>query len=81
MAYAMLKELIEICKEKDAVVRIVYGTESHECNQYDILSLLRIYDKIEVVKYAKEELKKKAEKEEKSAKGNKSDKEEKLKEE
>ena len=55
MAYAMLKELIEICKEKDAVVRIVYGTESHECNQYDILSLLKIYDKVEVVKYVKEE--------------------------
>lgn len=55
MAYIMLKELINVCKEKNAVVRFVYGTESHECNQYDILSLLKIYDNIEVVKYAKEE--------------------------
>ena len=55
MAYIMLKELVNACKEKDAVLRFVYGTESHECNQYDILSLLKIYDKIEVVKYAKEE--------------------------
>lgn len=55
MAYAMLRELVIACKEKDAVIRIVYGTESHECNQYDILSLLKIYDKIEVVKYAKDE--------------------------
>lgn len=55
MAYIMLKDLVNVCKEKDAIIRIVYGTESHECNQYDILSLLKIYDKIEVVKYAKEE--------------------------
>ena len=55
VAYLMLKELIKACKEKDAVIRIVYGTESHECNQYDILSLLKIYDKIDVIKYAKEE--------------------------
>lgn len=55
IAYVMLKELVLACKEKNAIIRIVYGTESHECNQYDILSLLKIYDKIEVVKYAKEE--------------------------
>ena len=55
MAYVMLKELVLACKEKNALIRIVYGTESHECNQYDILSLLKIYDKIEVIKYAKEE--------------------------
>lgn len=55
IAYVMLKELVLACKEKNAIIRIVYGTESHECNQYDILSLLKIYDKIEVIKYAKEE--------------------------
>lgn len=55
MAYIMLKELVLACKEKNAIIRIVYGTESHECNQYDILSLMKIYDKIEVIKYAKEE--------------------------
>jgi hypothetical protein len=53
----MLKELLTLCKEKDTVVRIVYGTESHENNQYDILSLLKIYDKVKVIKYVtKEEL-------------------------
>lgn len=55
MAYIMLKELVIACKEKNTIIRIVYGTESHECNQYDILSLLKIYDKIEVVKFAKDE--------------------------
>lgn len=55
MAYIMLRELVLACKEKDAIIRLVYGTESHECNQYDILSLLKIYDKIEVVKYVKDE--------------------------
>ena len=54
-AYVMLKESVLACKAKEAVIRIVYGTESHECDQYNILSLLKIYDKIEVVKYAKEE--------------------------
>lgn len=55
MAYIMLKEVLLACKEKNAVLRIVYGTESHECNQYDILSLLKIYDKIEVIKTVKDE--------------------------
>ena len=55
VAYIMLKELVLACKEKGAIIRIVYGTESHDCDQYNILSLLKIYDKIEVVKYAKEE--------------------------
>ena len=55
MAYYMLNELIEVCKEKETVIRIVYGTESHECNQYDILSLLKIYDKIKVIKEVNEE--------------------------
>lgn len=55
VAHAMIKELIEVCEEKNTVIRIVYGTESHECNQYDVLSALHMYDKIEVVKYAKEE--------------------------
>ena len=55
VAYIMLKELVLACKEKNTKIRIVYGTESHECNQYDILSLLKLYDNIEVIKYAKEE--------------------------
>lgn len=55
VAHAMLKELIEACKEKNAVLRFVYGTEFHEANQYDVLSLLKIYDKVDVVKYVSEE--------------------------
>ena len=35
MAYRMLKDLITVCKEKNIPLRFVYGTESHECNQYD----------------------------------------------
>lgn len=55
MAYLMLKELLLACKEKNAIVRIVYGTESHENNQYDILSLIKIYDNVEVIKTVKSE--------------------------
>lgn len=54
-AYIMLKEILLLCKKKNAVVRIVYGTESHDCNQYYILSLLKIYDKVRVIKTAEEE--------------------------
>jgi DNA repair exonuclease SbcCD nuclease subunit len=54
-AYAMLKELVYACKERNIPLRFVYGTESHECNQYDILSLLQIYENIKVIKYAEEE--------------------------
>ena len=55
VAYSMLKELAEACKEKDAALRFIYGTESHECNQYDILSLMKIYDNIKVIKHAESE--------------------------
>lgn len=54
-AYIMLQELVLACKEKNAVLRFVYGTESHECNQYNILSLLKLYDKIKIIKYVEEE--------------------------
>ena len=55
VAYSMLNDLVEACKEKNAALRFVYGTESHECNQYDILSLLKIYDNVKVIKYAESE--------------------------
>ena len=29
MAYYMLSELVDVCKEKETTIRIVYGTESH----------------------------------------------------
>ena len=54
-AYAMLEELIMVCKEKRALIRIVYGTESHECNQYDILEVMSLYDNIQVIKCVEEE--------------------------
>ena len=55
MAYYMLSELVDVCKEKETTIRIVYGTESHECNQYEIASLLKIYDDIKVIKYVEDE--------------------------
>ena len=55
MAYYMLNELIEACKEKKCKIRIVYGTESHECNQYDILSNIDAYDDVKVIKSVEEE--------------------------
>ena len=55
IAYIILNEIVNLCKDKNAVLRFVYGTESHECNQYDILSLLKIYDKVSVIKTVTEE--------------------------
>lgn len=55
MGYRMLKDLIILCKEKNIPLRFVYGTESHECNQYDIMSVMKIYDNVKVVKFASEE--------------------------
>ena len=55
MSYRMLKDLITVCKEKEIPLRFVYGTESHECNQYDIMSVMKIYDNVKVIKFASEE--------------------------
>ena len=40
-ASKMLQDIIDACKKFDNQVKIrfVYGTESHECNQYDALSV------------------------------------------
>jgi hypothetical protein len=46
----MMQELIDICKDKNTKIRIVYGTESHECNQYDILNLFDLYSELKVIK-------------------------------
>lgn len=39
--YAMMfmDKLVSICKKHNALIRIVYGTESHEVNQYNIFSI------------------------------------------
>lgn len=54
-AYKMMQELIDVCKPLNTKIRIVYGTESHECNQYDILNILNLYDDIKVIKNVSEE--------------------------
>jgi len=55
MSYKMLKDLIEVCKDKNIPLRFVYGTESHECNQYDIMNVMKIYDNVKVIKFVSEE--------------------------
>lgn len=55
MSYKMLKDLIEVCKDKDIPLRFIYGTESHECNQYDIMNVMKIYDNVKVIKFVSEE--------------------------
>ena len=52
-SYKMIQDLIDVCK-KDIKIRFVYGTESHECNQYDIISTITRVD-IKVIKYVEEE--------------------------
>lgn len=55
MSYKMLKDLIEVCKDKDIPLRFVYGTESHECNQYDIMNVMKLYDNVKVIKFVSDE--------------------------
>jgi len=54
-AYKMMQELIDVCKDMHTKIRIVYGTESHECNQYDILNVLDLYTDIKVIKTVTDE--------------------------
>ena len=57
MAYHMLQTLFDACKPFHTKIRIVYGTESHECNQYDVLSIIDLYEDVKVIKsVTKEEL-------------------------
>lgn len=55
VAHAMLEDIISICREKNTVIRIIYGTESHECDQYGILTVLNNYENLRVIKFAEEE--------------------------
>lgn len=50
-AYKLIKDLINICKSKNVVLRFLYGTESHECGQYDILNELELYDNVKVINH------------------------------
>ena len=45
-----MQDLIDAIKPFGAKLRIVYGTESHECNQYDVLSMMSLYDDIRIIK-------------------------------
>ena len=54
-AYKMMQELIDVCKPLKTKIRIVYGTESHECNQYDILDILKLYDNVKIIKTVSDE--------------------------
>lgn len=57
MAYHMIQSLCDVCKPLNTKIRIVYGTESHECDQYNVLSIVNLYDDIKVIKnVTKEEL-------------------------
>lgn len=55
-AYNMILDIMNACNS-NTKIRLVYGTESHECNQYDIvtkLAKINNYD-IKLIKYACEE--------------------------
>ena len=54
-SYKIIQDLIDATRD-DIKIRFVYGTESHECDQYDIISTVSNRD-IRVIKYVdKEEL-------------------------
>ena len=55
MAYKMMQDLIDTIKPFNTKLRIVYGTESHECNQYNVLSMMDLYDNMRIIKHVEEE--------------------------
>lgn len=54
-AYLMMIELIKASKNKQIKIRFVYGTESHECDQYGILSKIESEADIKVIHHVQEE--------------------------
>lgn len=57
LAYKMISDLCDICEDK-IKLRFVYGTESHECNQYSLLMDTNLFDRgvdLRVIKYVAEE--------------------------
>lgn len=55
MAYKVLYELLSLCKKYKIKLRIVYGTESHECNQYDILESFKEDFDVRIIRRVTEE--------------------------
>lgn len=55
-AYTMMLDIINAC-DSNTKIRLIYGTESHECNQYSIITKLSSIKNIDIklVKYASEE--------------------------
>lgn len=55
-AYTMMNDIIDSV-DSDTKIRLVYGTESHECNQYSIISKLSDIKNVDmkVIKYVEEE--------------------------
>lgn len=54
-AHSMLEDIISVCKEKNTALRIIYGTEGHECGQYEVIKVLTDYDNFRVIKFAEAE--------------------------
>ena len=55
LGYSILIDIINICRERDIKLRIVYGTESHEVNQYDLISVFSKDTDVKVIKEVAEE--------------------------
>ena len=55
-SYKMLHDLFEVCAEKNTKIRIVYGTESHECDQYNLINNIDTFGlDVKVIKHVSEE--------------------------
>lgn len=55
-SYKMLYELFKACEEKHTKIRIVYGTESHECDQYNLINNIDTFGlDVKVIKHVMEE--------------------------
>lgn len=57
-ACLFMRQLLEYAGDRRIKVRIVYGTESHECNQYEVFNMLDYVDNgvdVKLIKHACEE--------------------------
>lgn len=55
IAYQMLMDLLTRTEPLHTKIRIIYGTESHEANQYELVPTLLQSDRVKVIKTASEE--------------------------
>lgn len=57
-ACLFMQQLLEYAGKNEIKVRIVYGTESHECNQYEVFNMLEYAETgvdVKLIKHASEE--------------------------